>query len=67
MSGHPAGGRHAYDDGYSHPPNQQDQYYQDDDRYYDSNGYDHGHPTGDGYYDESYVQVQLASSPECPS
>lgn len=59
MSGHPGGGRHAYDDGYGHSPGQHDrqhdQYYQDDDRYYDSNGYDNGPHAGDGYYDESYV------------
>lgn len=53
MSGHPGGGRQAYDDGYGHSPGQNDQYYQDDDRYYDSNGYDNGHHAGDGYYDES--------------
>lgn len=55
MSGHPGGGRQAYDDGYGHSSGQNDQYYQDDDRYYDSNGYDNGHhaAAGDGYYDES--------------
>lgn len=53
MSGHPGGGRQAYDDGYGHSPGQNDQYYQDDDRYYDSNGYENGHQAGDGYYDES--------------
>ncbi|SPO05075.1 probable 1,3-beta-D-glucan synthase subunit [Cephalotrichum gorgonifer] len=63
MSGHPGGGQHGYDDGYGQAHGQQqDHYYQDDDRYYDHNGHDNGghpaghqdsHHAGDGYYDES--------------
>jgi len=67
MAGYPAGGggggggHHDYDDGYGHPApaGQTDSYYQDDQQYYDSNGYDgHGaqeHDNADGYYDESWA------------
>lgn len=56
MSGYP--GHHDYDDGYGHHPGNTDSYYQDDNQqYYDHNGYDAqgGHNGGDGYYDESYA------------
>ncbi|KAJ9148570.1 Glycosyltransferase family 48 protein [Pleurostoma richardsiae] len=55
MSGYP-NGHHQYDDGYGHHQGNTDSYYQDDNQqYYDANGYD-AHGTGhqgDGYYDES--------------
>lgn len=64
--GHGQGqGRQDYDDGYGHqgPQGQQgqqgnhggntDSYYQDDQQYYDNNGYDARGQQGDGYYDES--------------
>ena len=59
MSGY-NNGHHDYDDGYGHQHgNNTDSYYQDENQqYYDQNGYDaHGgqHGGGEGYYDESYV------------
>ncbi|PKS10859.1 hypothetical protein jhhlp_002616 [Lomentospora prolificans] len=53
MSGYADGGRQGYDDGYGRPNDQQEQYYQQDQQYYDSNGYNQGQQGGDGYYDES--------------
>jgi|JRER01.1.fsa_nt_gi 1,3-beta-glucan synthase len=54
MSGYTGGHHDQYDNGYGHPANGGDTYYQDD-QYYDG-GYDtqgtHG-ANGDGYYDES--------------
>ncbi|KEZ45482.1 1,3-beta-glucan synthase component FKS1 [Scedosporium apiospermum] len=53
MSGYTGGNRQGYEDGYGHGNDQQDQYYQHDQQYYDSNGYNQGQHGGDGYYDES--------------
>lgn len=50
MAGYP--GHNDYNDGYGHHQSgNTDSYYQDDQQYYDSNGYDaHGNPHGgDGY------------------
>ncbi|KAK5662606.1 hypothetical protein OQA88_8520 [Cercophora sp. LCS_1] len=57
-------GHHDYDDGYGHGGQRAqggqaghggnaDSYYQDDQQYYDQNGYDARGQQGDGYYDES--------------
>ncbi|KAK4242840.1 glycosyltransferase [Achaetomium macrosporum] len=57
QQGHGQGQGHSnYDDGYGHQGNT-DSYYQDDQHYYDNNGYNnhggHGQQQGEGYYDES--------------
>ena len=47
MSGYQ--GHQEYDDGYGHRGGNTDSYYQDDQQYYDHNGYDghhEGHPEG---------------------
>lgn len=68
MSGYPGGHNDRYDDGYGHQGDghaNADAYYQDD-QYYD-NGYDargasgaQGAHGGEGFYDESYVQLSLS-------
>ncbi|KAK5152575.1 hypothetical protein LTR04_006365 [Oleoguttula sp. CCFEE 6159] len=68
MSGHPQGGH--YDDGYGHPQQEGDAYYQDEHNqaYYDHNqGYEHhAQQNGDGYYDEGgyYNGNELGEHPE---
>jgi 1,3-beta-glucan synthase len=48
-------GHQEYDDGYGHNNGNTDSYYQDDQQYYDNNGYNNrgGQQHGEGYYDES--------------
>ena len=63
MSGYPGGGqRDHYDDGYGNHGGTTDSYYQDDQQYYDQNGYDQygsGQQGHDGYYDESCVLLRF--------
>ncbi|KAI9844455.1 MAG: 1,3-beta-D-glucan synthase [Sclerophora amabilis] len=64
MSGHPQGGQ--YDDGYGHPQQGTDSYYQDDQNqaYYDQNqDYQQTPHGGDGYYDESGYYNADANNP----
>ncbi|KAI9833809.1 MAG: 1,3-beta-D-glucan synthase [Phylliscum demangeonii] len=54
MSGHPPAAH--YEEGYGHPPQATDSYYQDDNgqAYYDpQHGYGQAAPAAEGYYDES--------------
>lgn len=53
MSAPPQGGH--YDDGYGHQPQATDSYYQDDNNqaYYDQQGYPQQAQGADGYYDEA--------------